>query len=205
MAARAGRRDGVGSNEYGLGSGVNAGRRAGSRWKSGREASASGEADVRRELTPCGREVGMLASVALAKLALHHVLSGRYGYWIDELYFLACGDHLAWGYVDMPPLTAAVAKASRLLLGDSLLAIRLLPAVSGALLVFLAGRVARELGGGRFAQLAAAVAVLVAPVYLALQGVLTMNAFQPRFWMTSVWVDIRMVRLEGAGFVRLTG
>jgi len=76
----------------------------------------------------------MLASVALAKLALHLVLSGRYGYWIDELYFLACGDHLAWGYVDMPPLIAAVARASRLLLGDSLLAIRFLPAVSGALL-----------------------------------------------------------------------
>ena len=89
---------------------------------------------MRRELTPHRSDVGMLASVALAKLALHLVLSGRYGYWIDELYFLACGDHLAWGYVDMPPLIAAVARASRLLLGDSLLAIRFLPAVSGALL-----------------------------------------------------------------------
>src|SRR5438128_1166340 len=109
MAAREGRRDGVGSNEYGLGSGVNAGRRAGSRWKSGREAFASREAEMRRDLTSRRGDVGMLASVALAKLALHLVLSGRYGYWIDELYFLACGDHLAWGYVDMPPLTAALA------------------------------------------------------------------------------------------------
>ena len=151
---------------------------------------------MRRDLTSRRRDVGMLASVALAKLALHLVLSGRYGYWIDELYFLACGDHLAWGYVDMPPLTAALARASRLLLGDSLFAIRLLPAVSGALLVFLAGRIARELGGGRFAQLAAAVAVLVAPVYLALQGVLTMNAFEPLLWMTCTWIAIRMVRRE---------
>jgi len=86
----------------------------------------------------------MLACVALAKLALQGVLAGRYGYWIDELYFIACGDRLAWGYVDMPPLVAAVAKASRFLLGDSLLAIRFLSAVSGALLVFLAGRIARE-------------------------------------------------------------
>src|SRR5438094_10535277 len=78
MAARAGRRDGVGSNEYGLGSGVNAGRRVGSRWKSGREASSSGEADMGRELTPSRGDVGMLASVALATLALHLVLSGRY-------------------------------------------------------------------------------------------------------------------------------
>ncbi|TMB17082.1 MAG: glycosyltransferase family 39 protein [Deltaproteobacteria bacterium] len=151
---------------------------------------------MRRELTPCRSDVTMLASVALAKLALHLVLSGRYGYWIDELYFLACGDHLAWGYVDLPPLVAAVAKGSRLLLGDSLLAIRFLSAVSGALLVFLAGRIAWELGGSRFAQIAAAVAVLIAPVYLALHGVLTMNAFEPLFWMTCAWISIRMVRRE---------
>jgi hypothetical protein len=138
----------------------------------------------------------MLASVALAKLALHLVLSSRYGYWIDELYFLACGDHLARGYVDLPPFVAVVAKASRLLLGDSLLAIRLFSAVSGALLVFLAGRIARELGGGRFAQIAAAVAVLVAPVYLAFHGLLTMNAFEPLFWMICTWIAIRMVRRE---------
>ena len=91
-----------------------------------------------------------------------------------------------------------MARALRLLLGDSLLAIRFLPAVSGAWLVFLAGRIAWEVGGGRFAQLAAAVAVLVAPVYLALRGVLTMNAFEPLFWMTCAWISIRMVRREDA-------
>ncbi|HYY73791.1 MAG TPA: glycosyltransferase family 39 protein [Solirubrobacterales bacterium] len=153
-----------------------------------------------RELTPSRSAVGMLASIALAKLALHLILSGRYGYWIDELYFLACGDHLAWGYVDMPPFVAAVARASRVLLGDSLPALRLFPAVSGALLIFLAGRIAWELGGGRFAQLAAAVAVLVAPVYLALQGVLTMNAFEPLFWMTCTWIAIRTVRRENPSY-----
>src|SRR5437870_10739372 len=151
---------------------------------------------MRRDLTSRRGDVGMPARVALAKLAPHLVLSGRYGYSIDELYFLACGDHLAWGYVDMPPLVAAVAKASRFLLGDSLFAIRFLSAVSGALLVFLAGRIACELGGGRFAQIAAAVAVFVAPIYLALQGVLTMNAFEPLFWMTCSWISIRMVRRE---------
>src|SRR5438046_9267920 len=80
-AARAGRRDRCGSNEYGLGSGVNAGRRVGSRWKSGREAFASREAEMRRDLTSRRGEVGMLASVALAKRAPSLVLSGRYGYW----------------------------------------------------------------------------------------------------------------------------
>jgi hypothetical protein len=113
MTAREGRRDGVGSNEYGLGLGVNAGRRVGSRWKSGREAFPSREAGMRRDLTSRRGDVGMLASIALAKLAPHLVLSGRYGYWIDELYFLACGDHLAWGYVDMPTIGSTRRRCRR--------------------------------------------------------------------------------------------
>ena len=151
---------------------------------------------MRRELSPFRSDVRILACIALANLSLQVVLSGRYGYWIDERYCLACGDHLAWGYVDMPPLVAGVAKASRFLLGDSLFAIRFLSAVSGALLVFLAGRIACELGGGRFAQIAAAVAVFVAPIYLLFHGLLTMNAFEPLFWMTCTWISIRMVRRE---------
>ena len=138
----------------------------------------------------------VVAYVALADLALHVALSGRYGYWIDEVYFIACGEHLAWGYVDHPPLIAAVARVSRLLLGDSLYAIRLASALSGALLVLIAGRVARELGGGRFAQIVAALSVVVAPVYLGFHGLLTMNAFEPLFWMTSAWLATRMVRRD---------
>jgi len=139
---------------------------------------------------------GLVAAVALADLVLHVALSGRYGYWIDELYFIACGEHLAWGYVDHPPLIAAVAKVSRILLGDSLYAIRLASALSGALLVLLAGRIARELGGGRFAQLVAALSVFIAPVYLGFHGLLTMNAFEPLFWTTCGWLAIRMVRTD---------
>jgi 4-amino-4-deoxy-L-arabinose transferase-like glycosyltransferase len=142
------------------------------------------------------RGVAVVAGVALADLALHVALSGRYGYWIDELYFIACGEHLAWGYVDHPPLIAAVAKVSRLLLGDSLFAIRLASALSGVLLVLLAGRIARELGGGRFAQLVAALSVFIAPVYLGFHGLLTMNAFEPLFWTACAWLAIRMVRRD---------
>jgi hypothetical protein len=58
---------------------------------------------------------GLVLVVAAIDLALHLTLSGSYGYWIDELYFIACGDHLDWGYVDQPPLIAVVARVSRLL------------------------------------------------------------------------------------------
>jgi hypothetical protein len=103
---------------------------------------------------------------ALATLLLHFLVNGRYGYWVDELYFMACGEHLAWGYVDQPPLIAAIAATSRLLLGDSLFAIRFFPAVAAAATVLLTGTTARQLGGGRFAQSLAAVTIIVGPIYL---------------------------------------
>ena len=78
--------------------------------------------------------LGVVSALALAKLALHLLTSGAFGYsyFVDELYYLACSEHLAWGYVDMPPLWPAVTAAVRWLLGDSLLAIRLVPALCGA-------------------------------------------------------------------------
>ena len=71
------------------------------------------------------------------KLALHLYAGRHYGYFVDELYYLACARHLAWGYVDQPPLIALVAWLERALLGDSLSAIRFLPALSGAAKVLL--------------------------------------------------------------------
>jgi hypothetical protein len=133
--------------------------------------------------------LGVIAALALA---LHLALSGRYGYWIDELYFIACGEHLAWGYVDHPPLIAVVATLSRLLLGESLFALRFFPAVAAALLVFLTGWMARALGGGRSAQVMAAVAAFVAPVYCVFGSVLTMNSFEPLLWMSCAYVTIRL-------------
>jgi 4-amino-4-deoxy-L-arabinose transferase-like glycosyltransferase len=136
----------------------------------------------------------VVAAVAAIKLLLHIYAGRHYGYFVDELYYLACADHLAWGYVDQPPLVALIAKLERLLLGDSLQAIRLLPALAGAGKVLLAGLIARELGGGRFAQGLAALCVLVAPGLLAIDHFLSMNAFEPLFWTGCAYVVIRIIK-----------
>jgi hypothetical protein len=104
--------------------------------------------------------VGVLVGLVAAKLAIHLPLLGRFGYFRDELYFLDCARHLDWGYVDHAPLVAVYAKVA-LLLGGSLPALRLIPALAGAALVALAVLLARELGGGRVAQAAAGVAAVV--------------------------------------------
>src|SRR5437870_8717069 len=104
----------------------------------------------------------LIALFAAIKLLIHLALSGRYGYFRDELYFLDCGRHLDWGYVDHAPMIGLVARLA-LLLGGSLHVLRLIPAVAGALLVALTVVLARELGGRRFAPGLAGLAVIAAP------------------------------------------
>ena len=134
----------------------------------------------------------IVAYVASAKLILHLATASVYGFFIDELYFLACGQHLAWGYVDMPPLTAFQAWLTRALFGDSAYSIRLFPSIAGAGLVLLTGALVRSLGGKRFAQFLAALAVLVAPVYLAFDSYLCMNSIEPLIWMGCALLFIRI-------------
>jgi hypothetical protein len=133
-------------------------------------------------------------SLATAKVLLHLVTAGLYGFFIDELYFLACGQRLAWGYVDFPPLTAFQAWLARALFGDSAYAIRLFPALAGGALVLLTAALAREWGGGRFAQGLAALSLLTAPVYLAFSSYLSMNAVEPLIWMSCALLVVRLIK-----------
>src|SRR5262249_51838277 len=136
----------------------------------------------------------VVAYIALLKAAIHLTTSGVYGLFIDELYFLAAGEHLSWGYVDFPPLTAFQAWLTRALFGDSMLSIRLLPALAGAGLVLLTGAFARALGAGRFAQALSALVVAVAPIYLAFDSYLSMNSIEPLLWTACALIVVRIVQ-----------
>lgn len=136
----------------------------------------------------------IVAVLAAAKLLVHLYTGRHYGYFIDELYYLACAQHLAWGYVDQAPLIAFIAKFVRMTLGDSLAAIRFLPALAGAGLVLLTGFLARELRGGRFAQGLAALVVLAAPGNLSMDNLFTMNAFEPLFWIGCAFLVVRIMK-----------
>jgi hypothetical protein len=133
------------------------------------------------------------AFVALGVFALHLAANRGYGYFRDELYYLACADHLDFGYVDHPPLSIAVLWVVRGVLGDSLSALRLVPALCGALTVLLAGLMARKLGGGRFAQLLAALAVAIGPGHLAVTNFYSMNAIDLLVWAGAVYVFMSIV------------
>ena len=146
---------------------------------------------------------GMLIVLAIAfvKLVLHCVFNNRYGYFRDEFDYLACGDHLAWGYVDQPPLLPFLVRVSRVVLGDSLRSIRFLPALATSAVVVLTALIAREFGGRRFALVLSAVAVLIAPVYLSGGSLLTTNCLEPLLWMGCVYFAILAIKRDARYWV----
>jgi hypothetical protein len=150
--------------------------------------------DEKRELASVS--LAALLGLAAVKVLVHFLSNGTYGYVRDELYYLACADHLAWGYVDHPPLSIFILAATRKLLGDSIFAIRLPVVLAGAGSVFVTGLIARELGGGRFAQASAALACLGMTTPLALSSFFSMNAFDYLAWTTAALLVVRLIRTD---------
>src|ERR1700674_2994294 len=138
--------------------------------------------------------VGILTTLCASKFLLHIFTSVRhYGYFRDELYYLDMARHLDWGYVDSAPLIAVYAKIA-LLMGGFLPALRIIPALAGAALIALTILIVRELGGGRYAQFLAGLCILLCPAVLLMDSLMTMNAFEPLFWMGCIWVVARILR-----------
>ena len=132
--------------------------------------------------------------IALGKLLFHCYFNNRYGYFRDEFDYMACGDHLAWGYVDQPPLIPFLIHVCRAILGDSLRSIRFLPALASSLLVVQAAVLAREFGGRRFAMLLSAVTVVIAPQYLSNGSILGTNCLEPNLWMGCAYFAILAIK-----------
>jgi hypothetical protein len=132
--------------------------------------------------------------VALVRVAIYLVAAPNYGYFRDEMYYLACGEHPAWGYMDQPPLIAWIAWLLQHTIGVSLYALRLLPMLADVATVVLIARLARKLGGGGWAMFLASLALLVAPIYLAFSQLFTMNAFDPLLWTLIAWLLVDLVQ-----------
>src|SRR5215831_12273499 len=112
---------------------------------------------------------------AVVALVLHLLTNSRYGYFRDELYFIACARHLDWGYVDLAPLSALLLRIELTLFGPSLFALRLFPALASAGTIALTGMIARELGGRTWAVTLASAACLSAPVFLGIGNFYSLN------------------------------
>lgn len=143
-----------------------------------------------------GGASGLVLVVAAIKLLVTLAVSNRYGFHRDEMYYRMCGLHLSLGYVDFPPVTPVLARAANLVAGDSLVALRLLSILAGTVVLWLAARMARELGGSGTAQVLAALAVLLAPMYLGGNLLFQTVTFDQLAWTVVLVLVLRLLRTE---------
>lgn len=153
-----------------------------------------------RPLAPLARWALAALATSLAAMQLLAASWLDSSYFVDELYFLAAAEHLDLAYVDMAPLMPALTALEVALFGNGLVATRLFVTAAGAALVFLAGWLAREMGGGASAQLLAALATLLAPIYLAASSYNSMNGYEPLLWLA---IAAAFARLANGGPPRI--
>src|ERR1700733_3389581 len=135
-----------------------------------------------------------LLIIAALRLLLHTVTNGQYGFHRDELATLDDARHLAWGYVAYPPLTPFVARIALVLFGSAPAAVRFFTALAQCVAMVVAGLMARELGGGRTAQIVAALAVAVSPVSIAAGHLFQYVSFDFVWSVLAIYFVIRLLR-----------
>src|SRR5215471_4398717 len=147
----------------------------------------------------CSRHVPLwpwVYLIALAYFGLHLATSTRYGYFRDALYYLACSEHLAFGYVDHPPLIAVLGWTARHTIGTSLPALLIFPALAGGSRVLLIAAFARELGANRFGVALAAALAIVPGVWWVIDHQFAMNTFEALLWTGLAFVILRLIKTQ---------
>ena len=141
-------------------------------------------------------DLGILILLALVKLIFHILTNGAHGFHRDELALLDDARHMDWGFVAYPPVTPVVARLALELFGPSLVGVRLFAALSQSITMVIAGMMARELGGKRYAQILAAVAVAITPVSLSMSSMLMYVSLDYLWWVLIAYLVIRLLKSD---------
>ncbi len=147
----------------------------------------------------------LLVALAAVSFVAHMLVAGNYGYFRDELYYIADGLHLQAGYVDQPLMMGWLAALLRVTVGDSLVAIHVIPALACALIVVITGLMARELGGGLVAQLVAGVTALFTVGFMATGSLFSMDVLDQLWWALIALIVIRLLRRDAPHLWLLVG
>jgi hypothetical protein len=141
-------------------------------------------------------DAGILIVLASARLVLHLLTDNQYGFHRDELATLDDARMLAWGYVAYPPLTPFLARAELAVFGPSLVGLRLLSAAAQCVAMVVTGLMARELGGGRWAQIVAALAAGCAPISLIQGALFQYVSFDYLWWVLIAYCSLRLLNSD---------
>lgn len=140
----------------------------------------------------------ILFVIIAIKLAVHMATSTTYGLHRDAFLYIAQSEHLDWGFVSVPPLTALIIALHQLLFGDSVFALRLIPAFVGVINLFLVGLMVKEMGGKKLAMVIGLLVYLFSPAFLRSNALLQPVSLNQMFWLLSTYVILLIVvRKEG--------
>jgi len=138
----------------------------------------------------------VLILLSTIKLLIHLITNNLYGLHRDEFLYLAMGDHLSFGYLEIPPSLAVFSWIVTHILGGSEFSVRLIPALLGALTVLFTGLMTKELGGKKTAQNLACSAVIISPAFLRINQLFQPVSFNVFYWVLLSWIIIRFIKSE---------
>ncbi len=150
--------------------------------------------NIAHRLPKLSSSIWIIIVAAVVKFVLQVYIAPGYGYFGDELYTIALSRHLAFGYVDLPPLVPALMAASRFLLGESMLAFHVVPALAGAIMLVFVCLVTRELGGGWFSVLVSAMLVIGVPVWLSLDSIFCYDCIDQMVLAGFIYTFVRFLK-----------
>ena len=142
--------------------------------------------------------LSLIFSIALINFIIYLITQVffAYGMFRDEYYYLACANRLASGYVDHPPLSIWILGFWKMLFGDSMLVIRLVPAIISSLSIFIMGAFTQKLGGGKSAIVIAMISFMLTPIFLGMNTIYSMNTFDFFFWILSAYLFLKIIQTE---------
>ena len=143
-------------------------------------------------------DTAILLAIAGVVALVHVATNGRYGFHRDELQTLSDALHMDWGFVAYPPFTPFVERVGMALFGHSLMGLRMFSVLAQAAAIFVAGLMARELGGGRLAQVTAAVSVALAPLAMFEATEFQYSTFDYLWWVLIAYFVIRLLKSDDA-------
>lgn len=141
-------------------------------------------------------DTAILLAIAAALALLHIFTNNRYGFHRDELQFLSDARHLDWGFVAYPPFTPFVERISLMIFGVSLVGLRLFSVITQSAAIVVTGLMARDLGGGRLAQVTAALAVALSALPLFEGTEFQYSSFDYLWWALAAWFIVRLLKSE---------
>jgi 4-amino-4-deoxy-L-arabinose transferase-like glycosyltransferase len=142
----------------------------------------------------------LIITLALLKLIIHFITSTNYELHRDAYLYIAEAHHLSFGYLSIPPMTPALIRIMEFIFGDSVFAVRILPALIGALSIVLIGKIVLEFGGKHWAILLACISFLASPAFLRSNSLLQPVSLNQFFWLISLYVVLKMVKTRNTEY-----